>query len=163
MNAGSESRSAAGAVLQNSWHGKSRVRVAKVNRNGTHHRFTEFIVEVVLVGGSAASFTSGDNRRVVATDTCKNHVYVLAKTHPCDNPETFALDLTARFLCLYLWLDEARVTVVERPWRRTSVAGQPHSHGFELAADGSRFARLKLARGRNGQSESAQLVSGLKE
>lgn len=148
------------SALLDSWHGKSRVRVAKVRRRGSHHTFVEFTVQILLRGGSALSFTHGDNSHVVATDTCKNHVYLLAKMHPCDTPEEFALALAERFLKSYDWLTQANVNVVERPWRRANVHGMEHQHGFSLAADGTRTASVKLTRGKQG-AHAVELTSGL--
>lgn len=147
------------SLLLDSWHGKSRVRVAKVRREGTYHTFIEFKVEILLRGGSSPSFTHGDNSNVVATDTCKNHVYMLAKTHPCDSPESFALALSQRFLDIYGWLSQASTTVVEVPWRRVNVFGKDHQHGFSRTADGNRRASAKLTRERQGSR--VELVSGL--
>lgn len=155
-------RSNEDAILQSSWHGKSCVRVAKVKRGSENHIFTEYNVEISLVGGSQASFIKGDNSQVVATDTCKNHVYLLAKSHEFNVPESFALDLAERFLNLYPWLEESCISVVERPWRRMTIDDRLHSHGFALAADGTRFTRLTLVRGKNGSANVAELISGLK-
>lgn len=146
--------------LVDSWHGKSRVRVAKVRREGTRHTFVELKVEILLRGGSARAFTHGDNSHVVATDTCKNHVYMLAKTHPCRSPESFALALGERFLHTYSWLTQANVTVMEVPWRRAEVLGKNHQHAFSLTADGSRTATVQLIRERHGLP-TVELVSGL--
>lgn len=136
------------------------MRVAKVTRRGSYHTFVEFNVQILLRGGAAGSFTHGDNSRVVSTDTCKNHVYLLAKTHACDTPESFALALADRFLRCYDWLIQANVNVTERPWRRAEAGGKKHNHGFSLAADGTRTASGKLTRGIGG-AHTAELVSGL--
>lgn len=157
---GEMSHCSAGPLLRDSWHGKSRVRVAKVTRRGSYNTFVEFNVHIHLRGGSARSFTDGDNSRVVATDTCKNHVYLLAKTHSCDTPESFALALADRFLRCYDWLTQANVNVTERPWRRAEAGGMEHKHGFLLSADGTRTASVKLTR-RSGGAHVAELVSGM--
>ncbi|CAN8065916.1 unnamed protein product [Agarophyton chilense] len=132
--------------LQAAIHGKARVRVAKVTRTAGRHDFTEFTVQIELSGGTNASFTEGDNRFVVATDTCKNHVYVLAKTHPMSCPETFALSLANRFLQFYSHLDGVRISVEERPWRRYQVDAVPHAHGFVLSADGTSVCDVQMTR-----------------
>jgi hypothetical protein len=55
-------------------YGKSRVRVMKVLRKGATHTLKELDVSVALSGDFESSYTSGDNRLVIATDTMKNTV-----------------------------------------------------------------------------------------
>lgn len=100
-------------------HGKKQVRVATVRRgdNGKHD-FNELIVQIELRGGTEESYTLGNNRNVVSTDTCKNHVYVFAKSHPCCDPEYFALGLAKVFLKMYPHLQSAIVEAKEQPWNR---------------------------------------------
>lgn len=119
-------------------HGKARVRVAKVTRGTEKHRIIELTVLIELHGGTDSSFTTGDNSLVVATDTCKNHVYMLAKKHPMSCPEQFALALGRQFLEQYSHVQAARILIKERPWKRFEKNGIPHSHGFVLAGDGVR-------------------------
>jgi urate oxidase len=101
------------------YHGKERVRVAKVRRRSDGlHELVELRVRVELRGGTTASFLHGDNGTVVATDTCKNHVYMLAKTHPCSPPEQFAMDLARQFLTQYDQVHAATIRVEEEMWKR---------------------------------------------
>lgn len=143
-------------------HGKNRVRVAKVRRGarGTH-TFVEYEVRIELEGGTARAFTHGDNRAVVSTDTCKNHVYMLAKRHACGSPERFALDLAASFLRQYGHVSAAQVRVAEKPWRRAEMAdGALHQHGFVELADGTHSASVRCER-RSTAPASVALTSKL--
>ena len=124
------------AILASSFHGKASVRVAKVIRNGSENSVVEYSVRLHLYGGCDDSFTKGDNANVVATDTCKNHVYMLAKNHLMSTPEIFALDLAHHILSLYDHLTAVKVFVRQRPWKRAQVYGEPHVHGFYNAAHG---------------------------
>lgn len=124
------------ATLQASAHGKSRVRVAKVQRHGSHHDFTELTVQIELLGGTESSFESSDNSGVVATDTCRNHVYMLAKTHNMSSPEMFAIDLADVFIRSYVHVRAVKIGVEERAWRRYTASGEMHSHGFVLDGQG---------------------------
>jgi len=144
-------------MLHHSSHGKNRVRVAKVRRgeDGTHH-FVEFSVQIMLEGGTDLAFTHGENRMVIATDTCKNHVYVLAKTHPCNTPENFAIALSSRFIDEYAHVTSATISVVEKPWRRLNINnGKSHKHGFVLLSDGTRHCTARRLRSPGGSSTVA--------
>jgi urate oxidase len=105
-------------------YGKHRVRVSKIRRprqaaaNAERHEFVEASVDVELEGDFAASFTEGDNRGVIATDTCKNTVYVLAKDHPLDTIESFGLAIAEHFLKRYQHVSRCLVSLEERVWSR---------------------------------------------
>jgi urate oxidase len=155
--------SAASALLGANYHGKDRVRVAKVRR-GTDgvHQFAEFLARIELRGGTEASYTHGDNRMVVATDTCKNHVYMLAKTHDCATPEQFGLDLALTFLKNYSHVKVAAITITETPWKRVILDGSAHKHGFVKHAEGSRVARAVATRVPGRQVPDVQVTTTLR-
>ena len=69
-----------GAKLSGHRYGKSRVRVVKIIRDGKRHTVVEINAQVLLEGDFETSYTSGDNSKVVATDTVKNTVHILART-----------------------------------------------------------------------------------
>lgn len=81
-------------------HGKGRVRLVKVIRkaDGTHD-VQQLSVQILLEGDNMEKvFTTGDNSPVVATDTCKNTVYCLAKLHDFNSIEEFGIILCNHFL-----------------------------------------------------------------
>ena len=55
-------------------HGKSKVRVGRVWREGSKHYFVEWNVDVMLESDMAHAFKSGDNTDMTTTDTTKNTV-----------------------------------------------------------------------------------------
>ena len=75
------------STLGKNFHGKSRVRLARVWRNDATgvHRMVEWTVELLLESAMDRAFTDGDNAGMTATDTCRNNVYLIAKqqTQPC--------------------------------------------------------------------------------
>lgn len=113
-------------------YGKHRVRVSKVRRprqappKDERHEFVEVAVDVELEGDFDAAFTDGDNRSVVATDTCKNTVYVVAKDDPLDSIESFGLALTSHFVDRYEQVARCRVSLTETVWDRLRDC----PHGF---------------------------------
>lgn len=116
-------------------YGKSRVRLLKVRRpapgQSGRHDVVELTVSIALEGDFAAAHLEGDNRAVLPTDTMKNTVYVLAKAHPIDTIEAFALHLARHFLSKDASLRSARVSISERAWQRVKGAdGGPHPHAF---------------------------------
>jgi urate oxidase len=111
-------------------YGKARVRVMKVIRAGELHSIKELEVSMKLQGDFDASFTQADNRLVVATDSMKNTVYILAQDKLGAETEEFALSLGAHFLTTYPHVARVEVSLTEHRWERLSIKGQPHPHSF---------------------------------
>lgn len=114
-------------------HGKSKVRVARVWRKGPIHHLVEWMVDIALLSDAQAAFEGADNSNVVATDTMKNTVYVIAKE--CKNvvsAEQFGIKLGQHFCTLYPMVSACKVHIVEKPWERANVGGEEHVHGFRL-------------------------------
>lgn len=55
-------------------HGKTKVRVARVWRDGNRHTFREWSVDIMLESDMAHAYTTGSNEGMTATDTMKNTV-----------------------------------------------------------------------------------------
>lgn len=118
------------SALKENAYGKSCVRLSKIIRRGDRHELKELTVDIKLTGQFEATYLSGDNQAVVATDSMKNTVYVLAAGHPLTDIESFASHIAEHFLSTYKHISSARVDIAESAWRRISVSGQPHNHAF---------------------------------
>jgi urate oxidase len=127
-------------------YGKCRVRVMRVHRDGDHNEVSELNLQTVLEGDFDASFTEGDNHRVVATDTIKNITYVVARENMTAGAEAFGQALAVRFLARYPQVSHAEVTVHETKWIRAVLGGVPHGHSFVLDANGKPFAQVSATR-----------------
>nr|AFK48604.1 unknown [Lotus japonicus] len=118
-------------------HGKERVRVARVWKNNQGHHFVvEWRVSISLLSDCLNSYLRDDNSDIVATDTMKNTVY--AKAKECSeilSVEDFAILLAKHFTSFYKQVTTAIVKIVEKPWERVNVDGQPHEHGFKLGSE----------------------------
>jgi len=118
------------AKLARHSYGKSDVRLTKVIRRGAHHELLEFSVDVSLEGDFSRSYTHGDNSTIVATDSMKNTVYVLAKEKEFNSPEAFAVQLAEHFVGTYPQVTTASISVRQSNWARINVDGKPHDHAF---------------------------------
>lgn len=124
------------AKLQSYQHGKSKVRLGRVWRDGARHTMVEWLVNISLESECDASFTGGDNSGIVATDTMKNTVYVLAKdVKSPTSPEEFCLKLARHFVDFYSVVTKAKVGIIEKPWVRAEFGGQTHDHGYVLGSE----------------------------
>ena len=129
-------------------HGKSRVRVARVLREGERNEIRELSVQTMVEGAFERSYTEGDNDGVVATDTIKNLTNIVARENLAAGPERFAQALAARLLERYGHVSRASVTCHETRWVRAVIGGVPHPHSFVLDANGRPYARVDAARDR---------------
>ncbi|MEM8873576.1 MAG: factor-independent urate hydroxylase [Planctomycetota bacterium] len=127
--------------LTSNSYGKSRVRMTKVIRNGSRHDLLEFAVEVSLEGAFDASYETGDNSAVVATDSIKNTVYVLAKEHDFTEPEAFAIILARHFVDTYDQVTDATVSIEQSNWTRID----DHDHAFTNGGSDTRTCTVVLS------------------
>ena len=132
--------------LTHNAYGKSRVRLTKVARDGNRHELFEFDVEVELEGDFAAAYAVGDNRNVIATDTIKNTVYVLAKENEFSSVEEFALILARHFIATYDHVTRAMAAITQPIWTRIAVDGSPHDHAFTHGGPRKRYAKALATR-----------------
>lgn len=135
-------------LIQNRY-GKGRVRVMRVHRDGAHNEVRELSVKVLLDGDFSAAYTAGDNRQVVATDTIKNIVYIVARENLQANNELYGQALAARFLDRYPQIVATHITLHETRWTRT------HEHAFLLDANGKPTAQITATRA------GTEIVSGI--
>src|SRR5579862_2097209 len=79
-------------------YGKSQVRLSRIQRLGQRHEFFDLTFWIELDGDFVAAYTDGDNSKVVATDTMKNTVYLLASKHRIEAIESFTQLICRHFL-----------------------------------------------------------------
>ncbi|KAK3265316.1 hypothetical protein CYMTET_25992 [Cymbomonas tetramitiformis] len=135
--------------LEHQVHGKERVRVARVWREGTVHHFVEWMVGVVLESDMEHAYLNGDNTGMTATDTMKNTCYIVAKRmeQRC-SPEEYAIALATHLVTTYPKVTGTKITVQQSPWERVCVQGEAHCHGFAQSGSETRVAEVYLADGR---------------
>jgi urate oxidase len=135
--------------LKQDFYGKSDIRVSKVIRHKSRHDLVEMSVDVILSGDFAESYLTGNNRKIVATDSMKNTVYVLAKRHPLDSIESFGMDLARHFLRTYPQVRRANVQIRQLSWQRIAVGGRPHPHAFRCGGSEMRTCGIGAVAGQS--------------
>src|ERR1700747_502159 len=111
-------------------YGKAKVRLLKNLKRDSLHTIKELDVQVSLAGDFDRSYSAGDNRLVVATDTMKNTVNVLALEKLEEQTELFGLDLSRHFLEKYAHVSEVTIETSERVWERLTADGKPSLTNF---------------------------------
>ena len=128
-------------VLGQNNYGKAGVRIVKVRRGTERHELWDLDVAVALEGDFEAAHVSGDNSKLLATDTMRNTVYALAKDHLTGSIEEFGLALVDHFLEAGPTVERARVNITQFPWDRIEVDGRGHEHSF-VRGSGERKAKV---------------------
>jgi urate oxidase len=138
-------------VLSQSNYGKSAIRLVKVTRTPGRHELCDVTVDVVLEGDFDAAHSEGDNSALLATDTMRNAVYVLAAKHDVSDLEAFGRSLVEHFVVAGPTVDRVRIELVEHPWARLGE----HEHAFQRASGGDRVAIV------SGDEHSVRFEAGI--
>jgi len=147
-------------VLGPNQYGKAETRVVRVYRgDGGRHEIRDLNVSTLLRGDFGDAHTSGDQAKVLPTDSQKNTCFAYAKQKGVGPIEDYALGLARHFVDDIEPVSEARVEVDEYRWERVSVAGQPHPHTFTRPSGEVRTTAVTVAGAQPDQQ--SWVVSGL--
>ncbi|MFC6088636.1 factor-independent urate hydroxylase [Saccharothrix lopnurensis] len=140
-------------VLGDNQYGKAENRLVVVSRDGAVHRIKDLTVSTSLRGDLADTHLTGDNSKVLATDTQKNTVHAFAKQAPVGEIEDFALRLGRHFVSSQEAITGARVLVDEHSWERI----EDHDHAFVSGSAEKRTTAVTV------DGDRAWVVSGLRD
>ena len=129
-------------------YGKAETRLVLVRRGAAEHSLVDLNVSVALAGDLADTHLTGDNARVLPTDTQKNTVYAFAREHGIASIEEFGLLLARHFVST---VEKARVSIDSYGWDRLG----PHS--FARAGAGVRTAVASAS------ADGEWVVSGVRD
>lgn len=151
--------------IKHNRYGKELVKFMKKvidHDDPKRHTAIEYTVLILLKGEFEQSYTKGDNADVVPTDTMKNTVYVLAKTHEFDQPEVFAAIVANHFTSheRFAHVSSAECTVTAQRWSRIRMSdGTEHKHSF--FRDGEELRTGSCEAIRNGKFSVASSIKDL--
>jgi urate oxidase len=138
-------------------YGKAEVHLVHVARGAAADGGDLVIdrtVSTSLSGDLADTHLTGDNSKVLTTDTQKNTDFVFAKTMGPVPPETYALALAEHFVSTQAPITRARVHVRDQAWTR--IGSRPHS--FSRNGDFVRTSTVVHDAG-----EGTSVVSGIED
>ncbi|KAL4914687.1 hypothetical protein BDW62DRAFT_204317 [Aspergillus aurantiobrunneus] len=130
-------------------YGKDNVRVYKVHRDEKTgvQTVVEMTVCVLLEGEIDSSYTKADNSVIVATDSIKNTIFILAKQNPITPPELFGSILGTHFLNEYKHIHAAHTHIITHRWTRLNIDGKPHPHSFIRDSEETRNVQVDVTEG----------------
>jgi urate oxidase len=115
-------------------YGKAETRVVVVGRHPDRHEIKDLNVSVALSGDMSDAHISGDNSKVLPTDTQKNTVFAFARRYGVGEIEGFAMILARHFVDSQPSVHHARVAIEEYAWDRIPSAGDGVAHSFLRSA-----------------------------
>lgn len=145
-------------VLGLNQYGKAQNRLLRVVRDTPRHEIRDLNVSIALRGDFADAHVTGDQAKVLPTDTQKNTVYAFAKKHGVGEVEDFARILAAHFVDDVASVRGARVEIEEYAWDRIESGGRPHDHAFVRAGDDTRTTVVTVE-----EDGGTRVVSGIKD
>ncbi len=148
-------------VLGPNSYGKAENRVVRIYRDSSRHEIRDINVSSALRGDFTAAHLSGDQARVLPTDTQKNTAYAYAKKVGIEQIEDYALALGRHFVDDIEPVEGARIDVDEYAWERIAVGGKLHDHSF--VRKGQEIRNTVVTIDGLGDSQSAWVVSGLRD
>ncbi|NUT48817.1 MAG: urate oxidase [Saccharothrix sp.] len=140
-------------VLGPNQYGKAEIRLVTVSRAGSVHTIRDLTVGTTLRGDLADTHLTGDNSKVLATDTQKNTVYAFAKQAPVGEIEDFALRLARHFVSSQDAITGARILIDEHSWDRI----EDNDHSFVRGGDEKRTTAVTV------DGDRAWVVSGVRD
>jgi urate oxidase len=109
-------------VLIADTYGKSRVRLIKLARFADRHHVKEITFQILFQGDFKSCYETGDNSKILPTDTIKNTVYVLARKHDIVSIEEFGELLIQYFLANNPQVSSVRIEMTEHLWSHIAPA-----------------------------------------
>jgi urate oxidase len=146
-------------VLGPNQYGKAENRVVRIYRDTDRHEIRDLNVSTALRGDFGDAHLSGDQSRVLPTDTQKQTVYAFAKQVGIGEIEDFALALGRHFVNDVEPVLGCRIEIEEYAWERVRVNGREHDHTWVRKGQETRTTIATI----EGKGGPEQLVSGLKD
>ena len=148
-------------VLGANRYGKAENRVVRVYRDTDRHEIRDLNVSTSLTGDFDDAHITGDQAKVLPTDTQKNTSFAYAKEHGVTSPEDYAIALGTHFLEAAPPATGAQIQVEEYAWDRIEVDGAGHDHSFVRRGTETRTTVVTVE-GR-GDDQKVWVVSGFSD
>jgi len=146
-----------GIVLGPNQYGKAETRVVRIYRDSPRHEIRDINVSTSLRGDFADAHVTGDQAKVLPTDTQKNTCFAFAKQKGIGEIEDFGLELGRHFVNDVETVHGARVEIAEYAWDRITVDGTEHDHSWVRRGCEIRTTTVTV------DADETSVVSGLRD
>ena len=150
-----------GIILGENQYGKAENRVVRFQRATSRHEIVDLNVTSTLRGDFADAYLTGDQSKVLPTDTQKQTAYAYAKEKGIESIEKYALELARHFVDDFEPVSGARIEVEEYAWERAVVDGAEHDHTWVRKGQETRTADITVEG--KGDAQQTWVIGGLKD
>ena len=144
-------------ILGDHQYGKAESRLVRIYRDSPRHEIRDLNVSTALRGPFEAAYLTGDQSKVLPTDTQKNTAYAFAKSRGIETIENFGLDLARHFVADIDPVEGARIEIEEFAWERAIVDGTEHDHTWLRKGQEVRTAAITV------DASGEYVIGGLKD
>jgi urate oxidase len=132
-------------TLSANQYGKAEIHLVRIYRDAPRHEIRDLTVTTTLRGDFADAYITGDQSKVLPTDTQKNTAFAFAKTHGDGAVEDYAVALARHFVDSDPFASGATVEVLVDGWERAVVGGGEHDHTWVKRGPERRTVRVEVA------------------
>ena len=144
-------------LLTDHQYGKAENRVVRIERDGDRHEIHDLNVTTALRGDFADAYLTGDQSKVLPTDTQKNTAFSYTKEKGVPTIEEYGLQLARHFVHDLGPVSGARVEIEEFLWERAVVDGAEHDHTWLRKGQEIRTSAITV------DDSGEYVISGLKD
>jgi urate oxidase len=144
-------------VLGENAYGKNAVNLTKIIRHADHHELKQVSINISLQGDFESAHKTGDNTKVLPTDTMKNTVYALAKENLTSSIEDFGMFLARHFKKNNPQVTQVKIEITEYLWSRIIADGIVHKHSYIRNGNEKHTAGILL------NNDAPVVTSGIKD
>jgi urate oxidase len=125
-------------------YGKAEIHLVRIHRATPRHEIRDVTVSTCLRGDFDAAHLSGDQSKVLPTDSQKQTVYAYAKQPGLGGIEEYGLALARHFVADIGPVEAARIEIDEHAWQRVVVDGTEHDHTWIRSGQEVRTAAVTV-------------------
>jgi urate oxidase len=144
-------------VLTDHQYGKAENRMVRFYKDSPRHEIHDLNVTTALRGDFADAYLTGDQSKVLPTDTQKNTAFSYTKEKGVPAIEEYGLHLARHFVHDVEPVSGARVEIEEFLWERAIVDGVEHDHTWLRKGQEVRTSAITV------DATGEYVISGFKE
>lgn len=144
-------------VLTDHQYGKAENRMVRFEKNSPRHEIHDLNVTTALRGDFADAYLTGDQTKVLPTDTQKNTAFSYTKEKGIPSIEEYGLQLARHFVHDIEPVSGARIEIEEFLWERAVVDGAEHDFTWLRKGQETRTAAITV------DASGEYIVSGFKD
>jgi len=148
-------------TLQNHQYGKAETRLVRIYRDAPRHEIRDVNVTTALRGSFEDAYLTGDQSKVLPTDSQKNTVVQYTAKNFEIAAEDFGLTLARHFVDDVEPVSGARIEIEEFGWRRAVVDGEEHDHTWLRTGPEVRTAAITVEG--EGEARREHVIGGVKD